>query len=90
MSFDLDAVANDGEPFEFTFGGETFSFPADAPMAFNSLISEGHDLEGFRLLFGDEQWARVEAMPDKLGTRKARALLKAYNEHLGFASSGGS
>jgi len=87
--FDLDAVARDadGEPFPFTFGGETWTLPANPDMrAVDELTKD--PMGGLSRLLGD-QWEAFEAVPQVFGTREFAALLDAYQSHLGVDSVGG-
>lgn len=84
--FDLDAVVAEQEPpepFEFTFGGETYSLPGEPDVrAFAALTAERLD-EGLRLLLGAEQWKRMQDSPAHFRQSQLEALIVAYGAHVG-------
>lgn len=82
MSFDLDAAL--GEPFEFTFGGQTFTLPSDVDLATVEKLQAGETVAALQALMGDEQYARIEALPQVFGARAFAAVMDAYFQHLGI------
>lgn len=84
--FDLDALEleDDGaKPFQFTFGGETFTISAHYdPRAFRRLTTG--DLGGaLEQLLGAEQFARLDAIDRPFDERHLKALLEKWAEHFG-------
>lgn len=96
-AFDLDAAVaeriGDQTPFVFTWGGETYEMPPEIDAFAMARIAEGDLLGGFRRLFGDAQYDRLEASGRTFGHRTVEVLLERYADHLGidlgeaFASS---
>jgi len=86
--FDLDAVEAEaaGEPFEFTFGGHTYTLPhvqdVDRKVV---LTADQGDIAAmislFQLGLGDD-YERFNAQPMKL--RTLEALFKAWLKHCGL------
>lgn len=85
-TFDLDALEAEarGAEFPFTLGGERFVLPAasDADWRAVAAIDSGQLRHGFRLLMGDEQFARFETKP--LSAGKLGKLVEAYLTHQGM------
>lgn len=83
--FDLDALAAeaDSTPFRFKFGGEEFEIP---PMDITWAAIDGSQLshvDMFKLLVGDEQWARITASKARLTEPLFVALLDKWMAHYG-------
>lgn len=87
MTFDLDAVANEaeGEPFEFTFGGESYTLAASVDVRAAAMLQVGRLDTAFRLMLGEEQWERMTASPAVFNGKKLDALLDAYGKHIGIS-----
>ncbi len=85
--FDLDAIGAEAtaEPFRFTFGGEEYELPPSIDMLAVPAMVAGDLLGGFRRLFTDEQWRRLQASPATLDLPKMLALLKRYADHSGVS-----
>lgn len=85
--FDLDAVQNesDGIPFEFTFGGEKFTLPAQVDLLAAAALEGGKLYEGLHRLMRDEQWERLLGLEAVLDTPKLKALMEAYAAHVGLS-----
>jgi hypothetical protein len=93
--FDLDAVASEGKPFQFKFGGEEYEFPPDLDLKLVALLGDLAESEDpsqvdvatlmavAKGLFGPEQWDRLEASPSRFGVRKLIELMNAYMKHMG-------
>lgn len=86
--FDLDAVEAEasGEPFEFTFGGRTYTLPhlKDIDRRVLDAADQGDIAamkEAFRTGLGDD-FEEFDAQPMKLGTLDA--LFRAWTEHSGL------
>lgn len=63
--FDLDQARAarreaQGEPPQFTFGGETFTLPIEIPLAVADAFTKSN-IDGLEALFGKEQWERFLA-----------------------------
>jgi hypothetical protein len=97
MPFDLDAALAEREPrvpFEFVWGGETYSLPASPNLLAFSRLTSGVTAEAYRALktiFGDDQYDRLEANPKVFDGPALAAFMEAYAEHadvdLGEASA---
>lgn len=84
--FDLDAVLAEREPkapFVFRFGADTFSLPASPDLRAIAAFSAERLDEGFRILFGAEQWERLQASETVLDGEAFSALFEAYTAHVG-------
>lgn len=86
--FDLDAVEAEalGDPFEFTFGGHTYTLPHVQDVDRKILIgADEGDVAAMNALFevglGDD-YERFNAQPMKL--RSLEALFKAWLAHCGL------
>lgn len=86
--FDLDAVEAEasGEPFEFTFGGRTYTLPhlKDIDRRVLDAADQGDIAamkEAFRTGLGSD-YAEFDAKPMKLGSLDA--LFRAWTEHSGL------
>lgn len=87
--FDLDALASEGVPFRYRFGGEDYEMPLDIDLPTVAKLDHG-DAEGaLKAILGDEQWARMVASPHVFGVKSLMALLDAYAKHLGLENLGG-
>lgn len=82
---DLDAIQNeaDDKPFEFTFGGDTYTLPPRIDMRAVGAMSEGRVGDALRMMLGAEQWKRIQQAEAVLDDRKLGALMEAYAEHNG-------
>lgn len=84
--YDLDAVIAESaprEPFRFKFGGEEYVLPASPDLrAFAALSAERLD-DGFRLMLGPDQWARLQACDAVFDQTAFEHLIVAYQEHVG-------
>jgi hypothetical protein len=87
---DLDAIANDGEPYRFKFGGEDYEMPPDIDLTSIALLDSGDPERALERLLGEEQWQRMVESPAAFGIRQLKALLQGYSQHLGMDSLGGS
>ena len=85
MPFDLDAVIAEatGAPYEFTFGGETFTLPPDADVFAVQKMAAGEIGDALKLLLGSDQYARMETMPGTFGVKAFEALMTDYMRHVG-------
>lgn len=86
-SFDLDAVVTESEatPFDFTFGGEAYTLPAQVDLLAAASLEGGKLYEGLRRLLGDGQWDRLLASTAVLDNEKLKALMEAYAKHIGLS-----
>lgn len=88
--YDLDAAIREGkaehdlEPFEFTFNGDTFSLPADFDLSALDLLDAGNLAGAFLRLLGNEQRARLDALPASFGIVALAKVMDAYMVHLGI------
>ena len=84
--FDLDKVIDEREPakpFTFKFDGELYSLPARPDMLAAAAL-EGERLdEGFRLLLGTDQYARIQASEKVFDDVALVAMMTAYEKHIG-------
>jgi hypothetical protein len=87
VTFNLDAVESEGKakPFEFTFGGEGYSLPAQVDLLAAAALEGGKLYEGLHRLLGDGQWDRLLASSAVLDNDKLKALMEAYAEHVGLS-----
>ena len=84
----LDALVDDGEPFQFTFGGEEFTLPPDPPVKAWEYLANGAIQQCLWELLGPEQYERLDAIPREVGVlngKRAGALITGYQAHLGMA-----
>jgi hypothetical protein len=86
-TFDLDALeveGEDGEPFTFTYQGETYTMPNATAMPWqDQLALETADTtESLRLILGDEQFTRFQKQPMSAG--RLNALISKWMEHQGL------
>lgn len=84
MGLDLDAIVDDGEPYEFTFGGEAYQLPPDPDLKFLEYLAEGAFQAALWTVLGEEQYARLDASPAALTTKRAKALFDDYTKSLGI------
>lgn len=86
MPFNLDAVAAEStaEPFEFTFGGDTFTLPPSVDLLVIGSLTSGDVAAALRRLLGEEQFARLDANPAPFTSAQFTALLNAYLAHCGL------
>ncbi len=87
-SFDLDAVIAERErekrePFTFPFDGDDYTLPPSPDIRADSFFAAGNLAEGFRLMFGEEQWAKLVASKKHLDSDAFLALYHAYQQHTG-------
>lgn len=87
MTFNLDAVESEtnSTPFDFTFGGEAYTLPAQVDLLAAASLEGGKLYEGMHRLLGDGQWDRLLASTAVLDNDKLKALMKAYAEHVGLS-----
>lgn len=88
--FDLDALANEDEPFRFLHDGETYELPADVPLEVVAILDEGRLDDGLTSLLGPDQAKRLAESPTRFGVNRFVTLFEAYAKHLGIDSLGGS
>jgi hypothetical protein len=88
--FDLNVLRREveGEPFVFRLGVEEFELPIEmdqrAALLFGAADRDPSKAEqAFRLMLGDDQWARLLAVPEVLTLDMLVALMAAYGEHVG-------
>lgn len=85
MPFDLDAVVAEGEgnpePFEFTFGGDSYQLPPRIDIRAIGRLQQGDVLDALKVMLGDEQHARLMASPAVFNDTRFAALLEAYAAH---------
>ena len=84
--FDLDALADEADPFTFTFGGQEFTFPADPDIVALEFFDKGDFQNALFVLLGDEDYQRMDAIPAttaRMGHARFAALMEAYGRHLG-------
>jgi hypothetical protein len=86
---DLDALANEGEPFQFKFGGEDYEMPPDIDLTSIALLDKGDPERALERLLGEAQWKRMVDSPHPFGLKQLMALLDGYAKHLGLDSLGG-
>lgn len=91
MGLDLDAIVDDGDPYEFTFGGEVYSLPADPDLKFLEYLAEGAFQAALWVVLGEAQYQRLDASSASLTTKRAKALFDDYTKSLGIdpGKSGG-
>ena len=86
MTFDLDAIVDEEEPFGFTFGGMSFTFPADPDIVALEYFDKGDLQNALFVLLGPEQYEVMDGIPAdvaRMGQRRFTALMEAYGKHLG-------
>lgn len=93
--FDLDAAMAEGSdegrpPFEFAFGGESFSLPLDPDLRAIALLDNEDFYNGLRLLLGAEQWDRLLALDAVFGAEAFKALILAWQSYVTGGAEGGS
>jgi len=81
--FDLDALVEEGEPFAWSFGGTEFVFPADPSIEALEYLAKGDLQMCLYALLGDDEYRRLDELPDRLGQAKFQALIGAYFKHAG-------
>lgn len=88
MPFDLDAVAAEanGEPFEFTFGGDTYTLPPSVDLRVVGALTAGDVTDALRRLLGAEQWAKLDASDAVFTADQFKALFDAYLAHCGMTT----
>lgn len=81
--FDLDAVASESEipPFEFDFGGDTYTIEVDTDLLAAAALAESDYAGTLRRLLGPAQWAKIEASESVFTSKRFWALLEAFSEH---------
>lgn len=86
MPFDLDAIASEAnaEPFEFTFGGDTYTLPPSVDLRVVASLTSGDIADALKRLLGAEQWERLEASDAVFTAARFEALLNAYMAHNGL------
>ena len=84
--FDLDACIAErapARPFTFRFDGDLYTLPA-RPDMLAAAAMEGERLdEGFRMLLGTEQYARIQASEKVFDDEALVAMMGAYTKHIG-------
>jgi hypothetical protein len=85
--FNLDAVVSEtgSEPFDFTFGGEGYTLPAQVDLLAAASLEGGKLYEGLHRLMGDDQWDRLLASKAVMDNDKLKALMEAYAAHVGLS-----
>lgn len=86
MTFDLDAAIAEaeGEPFEFTFGGEKYRLPYSPDLRAVAAMEQGKLTDAMRLLLGSEQWGRLLAADAVFNIPAFESLMAAYMKHCGL------
>lgn len=84
--FNLDAVATEaaGEPFQFTFGGNTYTLPVEPDLVTARLLQKGQVADALGRLLGPEQWDSLVESDEVFTLSHLEALFGAYGEHLGI------
>jgi hypothetical protein len=87
VSFDLDAIVTetDATPFDFTFGGEPYTLPAQVDIVAAAALEGGKLYEGLHKLLGEDQWDRLLKSEAVLDTPKLKALMEEYARHVGLS-----
>ena len=87
MKFDLDAVQHDADakPFEFSFGGEYYTLPAQIDMIAAAALESGKLNAGLQRMLGEKQWDRICATEAVLDQTRLKALMEAYAVHTGLS-----
>lgn len=90
---DLDALAaeGEGEPFRFTWAGDTYEMPTLMQLPWTvagAIFGDLPSAEKLKLILGDETFERFKAKPCSAG--KLRALLDAYMTFQGLGGLGES
>lgn len=87
MAFDLDAVEHDAAatPFDFTFGGEAYSLPAQVDLIAAAALESGQLNAGLRKMLGEAQWTRICESSAVLDQTKLRKLMEEYAKHVGLS-----
>lgn len=90
---DLDALAaeGEGEPFTFSWAGDTYSMPTLAQLPWtvaSEIVGDLPTPDKLALILGDEPFERFKAKP--CSAAKLRALLNAYLDHQGLGGPGES
>ena len=90
--FDLEAALGDEpEPFQFTFGGETYEIPADdIDVRILAIAETGRFDIAMEYLLGADQWEKLASSGRKIGLKRCHALFDAYAKHVQGVSSGES
>lgn len=85
MTFDLDAVHHEAtaEPFEFIFGGNTYTLPPSVDMFAVTALQRGDLYGGLSRLLGAEQLDQMLASDAVFDEKRLAALMEAYGKHLG-------
>lgn len=86
MSFDLSAALAEREKkpaFGFEFGGEHFELPASPDLRAFAALTAGRLDDGFRLLLGADQWARLQAVDEVFDDTAFEVLFETYQQHIG-------
>jgi len=85
MVFDLDAFIADqpGEPFVFTFGGATFTWPAQVDLRAEKALGEGRLWDALRLQFGEGQFDKFMEVGAGFDVAAVRGLFDAQAKHRG-------
>lgn len=87
MTFDLDAFIADqlaaGQPFELTFGGETFVLPSQPDPRAAALFDAGLYGKSFELMLGNEQYARFMASQAPLTRDAVIEVIRRHAAHAG-------
>ena len=85
---DLDAVESGRQPFEFTFGGTEFTFPADPDIKWLEYLVKGAMQQTLYELLGEKQYEAMEELEATMTHERMLALLDAYKEHQGIDALG--
>lgn len=83
--FDLDAltVEETTEPFYFQFGGETFAIATHYDPRIFRRFDQGDLAGALRLMLGNEQFDRLDAIDKPFDERHLEPLIRAWAEHAG-------
>lgn len=85
MPFDLDAVAaeaaENGQPFEFTFGGDRYELPPRIDIRAIAFLAKGDVFDALRTLLGADQIDRLMAADAVFNDAVFAKLIEAYAAH---------
>jgi hypothetical protein len=86
-TFDLDALeveGENGEPFTFTYKGESYTMPNAAAMPWQDQIAleTANTVESLRLILGDEQFGRFQKQAMSAG--RLNGLIRKWMDHQGL------
>lgn len=86
MPYHVDAIAREADPnpWEFEFGGETYTLPSDLDMRAMAALNGGRLDDALRILIGPEQWERMQASSYVFGPKQLNDLMQTYLSDLGI------